>query len=207
MSSADADRLAASPRLFHNALLDRFSRVHPCLPFLLYGPAVTLLLWVAGDRLPVRFIIPAFVLGYVFWTLLEYFGHRFIFHIRPKSRMGEWVQFLIHGVHHEHPNDGWRLVMPPLMSLPIMVAAFGVLRFVSGPRVVLPVMAGFLAGYLIYDGLHFYVHHRQPGNFIGRYLRRRHMHHHFRDDRSWFGVSAPWWDAIFATRPARERVG
>jgi sterol desaturase/sphingolipid hydroxylase (fatty acid hydroxylase superfamily) len=66
-----------------------------------------------------------------------------------------------------------------------------------------PALAGFVTGYLAYDSLHFYVHHATPANWIGRYLRRRHMHHHFRDDTSWFGVSAPWWDTVFVTRPAR----
>lgn len=206
MSRADIDEgdalLAASPPLFRNPFLDRFSRVHPCLPFLIYPPAVGVLLWAARGSIPVPYILVTFVFGYVLWTLLEYFGHRFVFHLRPKSRRGKWIQFLIHGVHHEHPSDPLRLVMPPLMSLPIMAAASGLIRLAAGPRFALPLMAGFIGGYLIYDGLHFYVHHRQPGNFIGRYLRRRHMHHHFRDDTSWFGVSAPWWDVIFATRPA-----
>jgi len=191
--------LAASPRLFRNPLLDKFSRVHPAVPFLIYVPIAAVLLWKAG--LPVRHMIVTFVVGYLLWTLLEYFGHRFIFHFRASSRFGGWIQFLIHGVHHEHPNDPLRLVMPPVMSLPIMVAAFALLRLAVGPSMVLPLMAGFLAGYLLYDGLHFYLHQRQPANALGRYLRRRHMHHHFRDQRSWFGVSAPWWDAIFATRP------
>ncbi|HLY06478.1 MAG TPA: sterol desaturase family protein [Rhizomicrobium sp.] len=210
MSSADvhhvAARLSASPALFRNRFLDRFSRVHPVVPFLIYGPATAALLWMAGHSASGRYLIVAFAFGYLLWTLLEYFGHRFIFHIRSNSRSGSWIQFLIHGVHHEHPNDPLRLVMPPLMSLPIMAAVFGILRFGTGPRMALPVMAGFIVGYLIYDGLHFYLHHGQPQNFVGCYLRRRHMHHHFRDDRSWFGVSAPWWDAVFATRPARERI-
>lgn len=210
MSSADVHdtvaRLAASPRLFRNPLLDRLSRVHPALPFLIYGPVTVVLLWMAGRDLPVRYVVVTFAFGYLLWTLLEYFGHRFIFHFRPKSPVGEWIKFLVHGVHHEHPNDALRLVMPPLMSLPIMAAAFGIVRLATGPQIAVPVMAGFIGGYLLYDGVHFYVHHRQPRNFVGRYLRRRHMHHHFRDDRSWFGVSAPWWDAAFATRPAPERI-
>lgn len=210
MSSADlhdvAARLAASPRLFRNPLLDRFSRVHPVVPFLIYGPAAAVLLWAAERTLPASYVIAALGSGYLLWTLLEYFGHRFIFHFRPGSQLGKRIQFLIHGVHHEHPDDALRLVMPPLMSLPIMAAALGIFRFAAGPRVALPVMAGFIMGYLIYDGLHFYLHHRQPENRVGRYLRRRHMHHHFRDDRSWFGVSAPWWDTVFGTRPARGRV-
>jgi sterol desaturase/sphingolipid hydroxylase (fatty acid hydroxylase superfamily) len=193
--------LAASPRLFRNPLLDRFSRVHPTVPFLIYLPATTTLLWSAARTLPGTSVAVAVAFGYLLWTLLEYFGHRFIFHIHPKSRFGARIQFLIHGVHHEHPGDPLRLVMPPIMSLPIMAAAFFLLRLAT-PKIALAAMAGFLGGYLIYDGLHFYVHRRQPENPIGRYLRRRHMHHHFRDDRSWFGVSAPWWDVIFATRPA-----
>jgi len=90
-----------------------------------------------------------------------------------------------------------------LMSLPIIAAAFVLLRITAGPAIAVPALAGFVTGYLAYDGLHFYVHHATPANRIGRYLRRRHMHHHFRDDTSWFGVSAPWWDAVFATRPPR----
>jgi dihydroceramide fatty acyl 2-hydroxylase len=196
--------LAASPRLFRNPFLDRFSRVHPGVPFLIYGPAVAALLWAAAREIHVSYVIVAFVAGYLLWALLEYFGHRFIFHIHPTSPVGKWVQFLVHGVHHEHPSDPLRLVMPPLMSMPIMAAAFALARLASGPRLTLPVMAGFLAGYLIYDGLHFYLHHSQPANAIGLYLRRRHLHHHFRDDTSWFAVSAPWWDAVFATRPAQS---
>lgn len=195
-------RLAASPRLFRHPLLDRFSRVHPGVPFLIYVPIAAALLWPAR-ALPVRNLIVTFMIGYLFWTLLEYFGHRFIFHIHPKSSAGEWIQFLIHGVHHKHPSDPLRLVMPPLMSLPIMSAAFAVLRLAAGPVTALPAMAGFLTGYLIYDGLHFRLHHRQATSVLGRYLRRRHMHHHFRDETCSFGVSAPWWDALFATRPGK----
>ena len=206
MQDASA-RLAASPRLFRNPLLDRLSRVHPVLPFVIYLPAVAALSWRAGSALSVRFVILPFGAGYLLWTLLEYFGHRFAFHMHPESPAGRRIQFLIHGVHHEHPNDPLRLVMPPLMSLPIMAMVFGLLRLAAGPRLAAPVMAGFLLGYLIYDGLHFYLHHANPENLIGRYLRRRHMHHHFRDDSSWFGVSAPWWDAVFATRPTHGAAG
>jgi dihydroceramide fatty acyl 2-hydroxylase len=197
-------RLADSPRLFRNPLLDRLSRVHATTPFLLYLPVISVLLWRTGE-LPVRLVMEAFASGYVLWTLVEYFGHRVLFHLRPKSAVGRRIQFLVHGVHHDHPNDPLRLVMPPLMSMPIMAAAFVVLRIAAGPALAVPALAGFLAGYLAYDGLHFYVHHAAPANPLGQYLRRRHMHHHFRDDTSLFGVSAPWWDAIFATRPAPHR--
>jgi sterol desaturase/sphingolipid hydroxylase (fatty acid hydroxylase superfamily) len=195
--------LAASPRLFRNPLLDRLSRVHPATPFLLYLPAIGILLWRAGMPFPVRFVMLAFASGYLMWTLVEYFGHRFVFHIRPKNALGRRIQFLIHGVHHKYPNDPLRLVMPPLMSVPIMAAAFVVFRFAAGSATALPAMAGFIAGYLAYDGLHFYLHHASATTALGRYLQQRHLHHHFRDESTWFGVSAWWWDGVFATRPLR----
>jgi dihydroceramide fatty acyl 2-hydroxylase len=31
-----------------------------------------------------------------------------------------------------------------------------------------------------------------------------HMRHHFEDHERGFGVSAPWWDIVFNTRPRRS---
>jgi sterol desaturase/sphingolipid hydroxylase (fatty acid hydroxylase superfamily) len=90
--------------------------------------------------------------------------------------------------------------MPPLMSVPIMATAWAVLRVAVGSTLCLPVLAGFITGYLAYDMLHYHLHHRQPKTSIGRLLRHRHMHHHFRDDTTSFGVSAPWWDYLFGTQ-------
>ena len=198
--------LAASPRLFQNPLLDRLSRVHHLVPLLLYLPATVALLCEAATlNISAATIAAGLFGGYVIWTLVEYLGHRFLFHYRFTTEAGRRLQFLIHGVHHDHPNDPLRLVMPPLMSLPIMAAAWLLLRTAFGAGKCLPVLAGFIAGYLVYDMLHYHIHHRRPKTAFGRYLRYRHMHHHFRDDSSWFGVSAPWWDAVFDTRPADDK--
>jgi sterol desaturase/sphingolipid hydroxylase (fatty acid hydroxylase superfamily) len=36
-------------------------------------------------------------------------------------------------------------------------------------------------------------------------LRESHMRHHFQDDTTAFGVSAPYWDRVFGTAPVRPR--
>ncbi|HTT82255.1 MAG TPA: sterol desaturase family protein [Rhizomicrobium sp.] len=200
ISGSERSALSASPRLFRNPLLDRLSRVHHLLPAVLYLPIVFLLLYAAGRAVSPEGAVAGFLGGYVLWTLVEYFGHRFLFHHRFTTPLGRRAQFLMHGVHHDHPNDPLRLVMPPLMSVPIMLAAWAVLRAVFGPTVCLPVLAGFVAGYLAYDMLHYHLHHRQPKTRIGRFLRLRHMHHHFHDETSSFGVSAPWWDYVFGSQ-------
>ena len=189
----------ASPRLFQNPLLDRLSRVHHLVPLVVYAPVVALLLFAGLSRLSLAANGLGLAGGYLLWTLLEYFGHRYVFHAALPGRLGARLSFLIHGVHHRHPSDPLRLVMPPLLSAPIMAASFVVLRLVFGPDLVLPVLAGFIAGYVGYDMVHFHVHHARPRTRLGRLLRQRHMLHHFRDDTRAFGVSAPWWDSVFGT--------
>ena len=51
--------------------------------------------------------------------------------------------------------------------------------------------AGFLAGYLIYDKIHYHLHHHNPSTRLGKLLRELHMRHHFQDDTRGFGISAP----------------
>ena len=50
-----------------------------------------------------------FLVGNVIWTLLEYFLHRFLFHIDnwlPDRPFFLMLHFLLHGIHHYLPMDG-----------------------------------------------------------------------------------------------------
>ena len=107
-------------------------------------------------------VLGATALGYFIWTLIEYFGHRFLFHYEFPGRFGARIHFLIHGVHHVHPNDPLRLVMPALLSGPIMLIAYAVVRLLFGLPLGYPVLMGFIIGYLSYDMVHYYLHHAEP---------------------------------------------
>ena len=55
---------------------------------------------------------------------------------------------------------------------------------------------GFLFGYLVYDMIHYAVHH---ANFTNKYwiaLKTHHLKHHFKDPDKGFGVSSQVWDVI-----------
>ena len=108
------------------------------------------------------------------------------------------MHFIIHGVHHDHPNDKLRLVMPPAVSIPLAALFLSASRPCSAPRRPIPLFAGFIAGYLAYDYTHYYVHHFVPKSDLGKRLREQHMRHHFQDHRYGFGVSSPLWDASSA---------
>ena len=194
------ERLRASPPMFRWPWLDRLSRVHPVVPPLIFTPAIVVLLVIALGDESVATTVLGVVGGYLLWTLAEYWIHRAIFHFEPEDGIGARLHWMMHGVHHDHPNDPLRLVMPPAVSVPL--AALFVLAFMAifGTPLAWAVAAGFLAGYLVYDMLHYALHHhRNPRTGLERRLRELHMRHHFADHERGYGISAPWWDMVFGT--------
>ncbi len=200
------DVLRASPPMFDSRLLDAFSRVHPLVPVLIFVPVIVALEAWALSLVSVAEAVGLFAGGYALWTLFEYWLHRIVFHFEPDRGIGARLHWIIHGIHHEHPNDPLRLVMPPAVSIPLGAFVFGVLYLAFGERYAPGVGAGFFAGYLAYDMLHYYVHHFRPRSPMGRMLRERHMRHHFQDDTKGFGISAPYWDEVFRTS-SRQHSG
>ncbi len=199
------DVLKASPPMFESRFLDRFTRVHPIVPVVLFGPVITWLLVAGIGRNGVATALALVALGYVFWTLTEYWLHRVVFHYEPTHPLAVRLHWMMHGVHHDHPNDPLRLVMPPSVSVPLALVFGLVFWLVLGAAAAPAFMAGFTAGYLAYDMIHYHVHHHRPRSAFGRRLRELHMRHHFQDHERGFGVSAPWWDRVFGTSPGGPR--
>ena len=186
--------------MFDNDLLDRFTRVHPVVPVVLFGPTIAILAYMGFDA---RGLEAAAWIGggFLFWTLTEYWLHRVVFHFEPEKGIGRRIHWMIHGVHHDHPNDPLRLVMPPSASIPLALLFGGAFWLVLGSTHAPAFTAGFLGGYLAYDMIHFAVHHHKPKSWAGKKLRELHMRHHFQDHTTGYGVSAPWLDHVFGTAP------
>jgi dihydroceramide fatty acyl 2-hydroxylase len=200
------ERLKASPPMFESRFLDFFSRVHPAVPALIYVPVIAGLVWLGVDRgYGVLQTLGLLVGGLAMWTLLEYWLHRLVFHWEPDNAIGRRLHFVIHGVHHDHPNDRMRLVMPPAASIPLGLFFFGLFVLAFGTPAAFPLYGGLLIGYLGYDYTHYHLHHHIPGTAIGKRIRKQHMRHHFQDHRYGFGVSSPIWDVVFRTLPRERR--
>jgi dihydroceramide fatty acyl 2-hydroxylase len=204
-STTRTDVLRASPPMFDSRLLDALSRVHPAVPVIIFGPAIISLTAWAVSNVSVAVAVGLLCGGYALWTLFEYWLHRIVFHFEPDTGIGARLHWIIHGVHHDHPNDPLRLVMPPAVSVPLGAVVFGVLYLIFGARYAPALGAGFFAGYLVYDMLHYYLHHFRPREPLGRMLRERHMRHHFQDETRGFGISAPYWDEVFGTSSRGRR--
>ena len=200
-----AEMLSASPRMFENPLLDALSRVHPVVPPVIFLPAIAITFFYGLDKIGTGNAFLALVIGYVAWTLAEYWIHRVVFHFEPEGGIGARLHWIMHGVHHDHPNDPLRLVMPPSVSVPLTLLFGWVFTLIAGWDWGIAVFSGFLVGYLAYDMLHYATHHHVPRSRLGRKMRELHMRHHFQDDHTGFGVSAPYWDHVFGTASKARR--
>ena len=196
-----------SARLFKSDFLELFSHVHWSVPLILYIPVVSYLLYRASvtPGLTRTTGIFLFVGGLVIWTLTEYVLHRYIFHYEPTSKVGKYLHFMMHGVHHEYPNDSKRLVMPPAVSIPLALLFYLVFSLILGMKYIFPFFAGFLVGYMLYDEIHYATHHAPLKNGLGQKVKHHHVLHHYHDPEKGFGVSTPVWDYVFGTVDPTEQ--
>jgi len=196
--------------VFQNQFIESwFAISHPILPGVWFGPVIIAGPIIAGFDPTIGWGLSAalFAAGVLAWTLLEYVLHRWPFHYQPAPDFKSKQRvYLMHGYHHDFPNDKWRLVAPPLMSWPLAVVVGGVYRLALGPGLWLPFFSGTVAGYLAYDWTHYYTHHFVPTSRLGKWLRRLHMIHHFNNPEVNHGISSPLWDFVFRTYSDQKRA-
>lgn len=198
-------------RLFKSDFLEFFTHISPIVVLIIWLPVSLYFLISAIVSLPVGlsvvFIPIAFLFGLLLWTLSEYLLHRFLFHYEPKNATQEKIFFMFHGIHHAQPQCKTRLVMPPVLSIPLAAVFYGLFYLVFSlvlgiPHWVAPTFSGFILGYLAYDMIHYATHHFAMRDGYWKYIKRYHMQHHYKTPTKRFGVSSPIWDSVFQTKPA-----
>jgi len=96
--------------------------------------------------------------------------------------------------------------MPPSVSVSLGVLVYLLFRSIWGSAGMWAPYAGFVLGYVIYDSVHWYTHAGKPHSRLGKWLRREHLVHHFKDSGTRFGVSCPWWDLVFRTQGSPDEL-
>ena len=199
-------------RLFRSDFMEFFSHTSPVMVVILWVP-VSLLLAGRGIYLNivgagVLWQLPLLIFsGWFIWTFVEYMVHRFIFHYHPRTERLKRIFFTAHGVHHAQPMCKTRLVMPPILSIPLALFFYGmfylvIITVLNKPLWMDMAFAGFTTGYLIYDLIHYSLHHSKIKKGYLANCRRQHMRHHVTCPSMRFGVSFPLWDFVFGTMPA-----
>lgn len=191
-----------SPRFFKSDLMEILTRTVWWVVPLIWVPVAMWFIslsYTMGHTLPQ--VVLMSVVGSFIWTFLEYCFHRFLFHIETKSYWANTFHYLIHGCHHKHPMDGLRLVIPPAEAAILAIMfwnLYGILFTVSTRPAL---FGGGLIGYVIYDMIHYYVHHGQPTKQSIKKLKKYHLNHHFRIQNKGFGITTTLWDRVFGTLP------
>lgn len=197
-------------RLFKSDFLEFFSHISPAMVLAIWIPLILFFLSRgifmavqvgAGVQVGVFFFG-----GWFVWTFMEYVIHRFIFHYHPKTERLKRFFFTFHGVHHSQPMCKTRLVMPPVLSVPLGGIFYLLFYLVLVVGLKQPIwlnfaFAGFAIGYTVYDIIHFLLHHAKTKNGYLAMCRRQHMRHHAKCPNMRFGVSIPIWDYVFGTMP------
>lgn len=198
-------------RLFKSDFLEFFTHISPIVVLIIWLPVslyflITSIVMIPADVSPI-FIPIAFLFGLFLWTFSEYTLHRFLFHYEPKGATQEKIFFMFHGIHHAQPQCKTRLVMPPIVSIPMAAIFYGLFFLIFSvilgiPHWIAPTFAGFILGYLAYDMIHYATHHFAMRDGYWKYIKRYHMQHHYKTPTKRFGVSSPIWDSVFNTKPA-----
>lgn len=193
-------------QIFNNKFVEALTRTHIAVPLVIFYSFSAGLLYMGTQetQLGLGVLLGLFVGAFLFFTLVEYLVHRYVFHMLPTNKLKDWVQYNFHGVHHEFPRDKKRLVMPPVVSFTLAVLLFFGLRLVMGDYT-FGFLPGFLSGYASYLAVHYIVHaFRPPNNFL-KELWVHHGIHHYKDHTVAYGVSSPLWDWVFRTMPKRSK--
>lgn len=146
--------------------------------------------------------LACYAFGVFFWTFIEYFMHRFLFHIDdhlPDHQAALLLHFLLHGIHHYLPMDRLRLVMPPtlfaLLSGPFLKLAHVLFPTAHANCVI----AGSYSMYIVYDCMHYALHHTKLPQYL-RGMKVYHLQHHWKNYELGFGVTSRMWDIIMNTQ-------
>jgi sterol desaturase/sphingolipid hydroxylase (fatty acid hydroxylase superfamily) len=143
------------------------------------------------------------IVGLLVFTLVEYLTHRYLYHSNEGDKEGKNWQYLVHGIHHDHPKEHGLLALPIPVALAINAVLFFLFLLLVGDYVYF-VFPGFLAGYATQLYIHYQVHTRKPPKNIFRYFWKHHMLHHYASEKEAFGVITPLWDMVFGTMPKKN---
>ena len=186
-----------SIRMFKSGFMENLSKVHFAVPLFIFVPAIFIFIYKAfAEGISILNFGLYFLIGLAVWTITEYIMHRFIFHYHPNSEFGKKMHFIFHGVHHDYPRDKKRLVLPPSVSIPLATGFYFLFNSFLPLQSLFAFFPGFLLGYLIYDMLHYAMHHYNFKSGIMKRVKQHHMLHHYNEPAKGFGVSSSLWDII-----------
>ena len=131
------------------------------------------------------------LIGAAIFLSSEYTTHRFLFHARPTSG---WLLHLQHRLHYDHHIDPPKLellFLPLWFIIPVSAIYFGVYMAITRNVVLSTSLTfGSIVALTFYEWVHYVAHVPfTPFTPFGRYMKKYHLWHHFKNEHFWFGVT------------------
>jgi len=144
------------------------------------------------------YFITLFISGWLSWTFVEYFVHRFLMHelIVP----GKKDTLFNHHEHHQNPKN-----LKVSFSHRMIVFIIGALLFWKALELnnIFTLFAGFFSGFITFNFIHFILH--QPyGRYILPKIQEAHILHHTRYPNCGYSFSTILWDWMYDTLPPKH---
>jgi hypothetical protein len=154
-------------------------------------------------------LLGAVAIGALVFFVSEYTTHRFLLHAKPNPNA--FVLKLQHRLHYDHHIDPARLdllFLPLWFAIPVaaltLAIYFAVTRNWSTSAALL---LGSVLGLLWYEWVHYVAHIPYvPKTPFGRWIKKYHLWHHFKNERLWFGVTNPSMDFVGRTYARVDEV-
>lgn len=163
---------------------------------------------VVGILLTVKFYqgyltLLCLIAGALIYAIAEYFVHRYILHEFPKLFP---TLYQGHMDHHRNPNDLKHMFSPVYYDMLIYFVYLTLLWLLfRNLSYIAPIATGTLLFQLYYQWMHYAAHRPVvPRTAWGRWMKKKHLLHHFQDEHTWYGVSHPVLDFMMHTDENRE---
>ena len=144
----------------------------------------------------------AIAIGALVFFVSEYTTHRFMLHAAPqKNAFVLGLQHRLHYDHHVNPSELGLLFLPVWFVIP--VASLTLALYLAATRngsTSAALLLGSVLGLLWYEWVHYVAHIPfVPKTPFGRWIKKYHLWHHFKNEHMWFGVTNPSMDFVGRT--------
>lgn len=143
--------------------------------------------------------IMLFFSGWLTWTFIEYFNHRF--------RMHGWgdhskvIGYQRHILHHHHPTE---LKITGVQRCFLFAGNIGLIILCVIYQNWILLFTGLYTGFVIYTLMHWFLHKKISARLFPE-VHRFHIHHHCKHPDKCFGVTLTLWDHLFDTIPHEQK--
>ena len=153
--------------------------------------------------------VGALAIGALVFFISEYTTHRFMLHAPPqKNAFVLRLQHRLHYDHHVNPSRLDLLFLPMWFVVPVAALTLAIyLVATRNLNVSAALLLGSILGLLWYEWVHYVAHIPfVPKTPFGRWIKKYHLWHHFKNERMWFGVTNPSMDLAWRTYARVDEV-